>query len=762
MLKEIFFTLLGVKPLIIRGIHKDCVELSTAYSYLYGAKVISNVERVKTPPPESTKKLASVKGKGRILFLAILKDEDPDTGFYLHEVYYFTYNRELLKLLEQVCGKNVRMLSGLEVANAILKLQFAKVGLKIDRFQGVPIYGSRYFTEEDTSLALLRSIAYEREIDEEDYRVFVGTSWQGAPTNLERLFETDWKGTLWVTIDFENADLVLRTKERNKSPDRKVIMEARKKAQRGEEEYAGISACFITKDQERVQEKAIEVLFSLGFSPVEKKYAKEVYVRSTPLLFRDYDYFFVSKVEDFSEYLIYSYEKTTIPSFVEVWGRNRHGSYTAFNVFEENPAPHVLVLAPTGAGKSFGLQNIFSQILRVDVEGLLRGELKKRPREDVRLRWFDKGFSAEVFFKLMKERGMEVGLFSATLNEISYNPCEIEEREEDEYEFSAEIISSCLESLDAEPLSGEERLWFIKILKEASSNDAYKSILSKTVYSLRQIPSMQGVYEELRRKGYSEDTRIGEVKGYEFLKQALLDDVYRLVQTKKDDPALPKADKNTLERLYSKLHLLLDLPEINAPTQIPISDSRIVYLDYEFLSESKLFIPLLLAIFKRLIKEDKFKRKDHKKEKVYYVIDEAHNLFARQSFARALRVLIKEARKWGISVWLATQDYQDVPKEIYANVQTKLLISPQEESQRKEYFRGLANYLDLDYENSDLAHVYFSQPAYTFTVWYSGGVFSLSLPVDEAKKLVFDSTRFSLETPDGKKIVKSALRKSVK
>jgi len=758
MLKSLFFTLMGVKPLVIRAIHKDCVELSTAYSYLYGAKVISNVERVKTPPPESMKKLASVKGKGRVLFLAILKDLDPDTGYFLHEVYYFSYSKELLKLLEQIFGKSISMLSGLELANSLQRLQSAKIQLQIDQYKGIPIYGSKYYTEEDLSLSLLRSIAYEREIDEEEYKVFVGTAWQGFPTSIERLFETSWQGTLWLSFDLENADLILKMKERNKGTDRPTLSEARKKALRGEEDYFGINAVFITRDQERVQEKAVEVFFSLGFSPVEKRYAKDLYVRATPLLFRDYDYYFVAPIENLAEYLIYSYEKTTIPSFVEVWGRNRHGSFVAYNVFEENPAPHVLVLAPTGAGKSFGLQNIFSQILRVDVEGLLTGELKKRPREDLRLRWFDKGFSAEIFFKLMKERGIEVGLFSATLDEISYNPCEIEEREEDEYEFAVEMVSSCLESLSAEGLSGEEKLWFIKLLKEASINDAYKSILSKTIYSLRQIPSLYGVYEELLRMGYQEDTRIGEVKGYDFLKHPLLEDVYRLVQTKKEDPSLAKADRNTLERLYSKLHLLLDLPEINAPTQIPISDTRIVYLDYEFLSESKLFIPLLLAIFKRLIKEDKFKRKDHKKERAYYVIDEAHNLFARESFARALRVLIKEARKWGISVWLATQDYIDIPKEIYTNMQTKLLIAPQEESQRREYFKGLSNYLDLDYENSDLAYVYFSQPAYTFTVWYSGGVFSLSLPVDNAKKLIFDSTRFSLETPDGKKIVKSAIK----
>ena len=750
MIEGVLFSLAGVKPLVVLRRHRDSVEVPLTFRHIYGAKVVSNIERIKVPPESAVKKFLAVQGKGKVLYMVILKDMEKRTGFYTHEVYYFSFSRDLINLLPNIFGgENVRLMTGLELLNALYSCMYARSGVEIDEFRGVPIKRGQFFSEQDGEFVLEKSKRLTKEIDPDDYRVFIGVAYEGQPFDLDSVFYLPWRGVLWIGLELGSVESMLKEKEHKATYEGGVFRTALAEFRQGVGEYGGIRAVLITRERERAEDFAVPLFQALGFSAVEVKNLLSVYVKGTPLSVRDWDFTYVVPGSVLTKYMVYSYEKTTVPEEVEVWGKNRNGSYVAFNVFTENPAPHVGIFAPTGAGKSFSLQNMISQILRADIKKLYMGE-SVRLRDDVRIRYFDKGFSAELFFRLLRERGADVGLFSARLDEITFNAVEVEEDSEEEYEFAINSVNVCLKELSLDVLDGYEQAWLeraLRTLRRLGRGGSYMA--NSSVVALKKYPALEGVYERLRKKGYSDRDRLGDLKEeeFEFLFRPTLVDVLRFLNTKVSDVSLTKEEKHAVERLKTKVEALAQHDTLALPTQVNLAMHRLIYLDYEFLSSSKYFVPIMLGIMKKLIKQDKYKKGEH--EKVYYVMDEAHNLFANEYFYSALRVLVKEARKWRISLWLSTQNFEDIPQVVIRNLPTKMLISPQEESERQGYLRSFAKYLEMDIEGSDLEHVYYSQPPRTFTVWYSSGVFSLSIPVDEVKKKVFDSYARQITTEDG-------------
>ncbi len=754
MLKSILNTLFFGGRIIIKRINDYDIEINHVFSNLYGIQIVSNIERVRVVPEETIAKLHSVPGNwDRYVHIAIVKEKIGD--YYYHTVYYFSPNKNIIDILINDFGEvNAKRMTGRQIANAIVKVIHQNQTYKIDE-NGMLYENMEYFTDYDRFI-------YDKfnriidEVDTDNYSVYIGAGVLGYP-DLNKLFKSKWYGVVWINLNFNDQTNFIREKYDKATKNRIDLENMMNQSRNNSNLYSGINTVYIVKDVNVNEDLVVEIFSSLGFSFIEKKYMKDLFVVGTPILARDFDYYFQLRTEMIRPYLFYTFEKSKIPRVSEVFGKNRYGSFVSFSSFEENDNPHILVFAPSGAGKSFNMQNMLSQILRVDVKKLFT-KSQESIRDDVRIRYFDKGFSAELFFKLMKENRLPVELFSAKIDEISYNVCEIDD--ETDYELSLQIINTALMELGySEPIVEYEADKFLEALREIK-RDPNKRALPKEkigVLSEGRFKQLHNVYKELLSIGYDDDDYIENIKEsrYDFLKQPLIHDVIRLLDNRKMDQSYTERERKSMENLISKLKVIANQQPLSIPTQIPIKGSKITYLEYEFLSESKLFVPIMLAIFKRLIKEDKFNKPEN--EKAYYIVDEAHNLFRNPYFDKALRILVREARKYRMSTVFLTQEFQEIPREVITNTHTHMFISPQEAELRKTYISGLYQHLGMQFDkDGDLFFVYSQIPARTFCIRYSSGVFSLLLDVDDYKLKLFDSYRKELELPDGTVIKKSS------
>ncbi len=754
MIKQLLHKMFFSGRIIVKRINDDNVEVNHIFENVYGIKIISNVERVKSVPVETISKLHLVPGKwDRYVHIAVLKERIGE--YYFHTVYYFTPNKNMQEVLINDFGnQNAKKMTGLEIANAIVKLIHQNKSFQIDE-NGRLSENTDYFTSYDKFIFDKFNKVID-EVDVEKYRVFIGTGFVGYP-DLNKVFKAKWEGVLWINLNFNDQTSFLKEKFEKATKNRKELEKMVENSRNKPDLYTGINTIFITKDGEIKEDAVVEIFSGLGFSFLEKKYLKDLFITGTPLIVRDFDYYFQVRPEVVRPYVFYTFEKSTIPKVSEVYGKNRYGSFVSFSSFEENNNPHVLVFAPSGSGKSFGIQNMISQILRVDTKKLFYKQ-QESLRQDVRIRYFDKGFSAELFFKAMRENKLPVELFAAKIDQISYNVCEIEDGSD--YELSLQIINTALLELGySEPIVEYQADKYIEALKEVKNNPDKVALPKEKigVLSEERFKQLNNVYRELIELGYSDDDYIEDIKEkrFDFLKQPLVHDVIRVLENRKADQTYTEKERRAMEDLVAKLRVIANQQPLSIPTQIPIRGSRITYFEYEFLAESRLFVPVMLAIFKRLIKEDKFNKPEH--EKAYYIVDEAHNMFRNPYFDKALRILVREARRFRIATVFLTQEFQEIPREVITNTNTHMFISPQEAETMRMYISGFYQHLGEKFDKeSDLYFVYSQIPPRTFCIKYSTGVFSLLLDVDEYKLKLFDSYRKVLELPDGTVLRKSS------
>ncbi|MEM0061342.1 MAG: hypothetical protein QW726_05375, partial [Fervidicoccaceae archaeon] len=653
---------------------------------------------------------------------------------------------------------NVRVLNGYEIANILYSITSLTHSVSFDKNTGDIKEIANYFTKLDTgTISRDKYAKMIKEIDPDQYKVYVATGFIHNELYFDRIIGANWDGTLIITLNFNDMQNTIKKKKGQSMTRLKHIKEMENNLKSGEKVYVGINIHLISKDIE--EDTASSVFYSLGFTPIEKRYEKDIYILSA-LYVRDTDYTFIVEPDQVYKFLIYYYEKTSFPEVADIVGKNRLGSFISYSFFEENNNPHCFIFAPSGAGKSFSMQNMLCNILRISPEQLLTTPVRSDIRSKIRVRYFDKGFSAELLFKLMKERGYPASAFQSNVDSITVNPCDIMNEDSTELDYSVSVVNMCLQATEMLPLTGYEVSFYKKALKEVYKNDEYKSFLEKDIFTLRNIPAFRELYDELLEQNYSPSTKIGEIKDdrYSFLRVPLLQDVIRIMGYYAEDIAYSKQERQEIASGITKLRILADYENLKYPTKINLSKEHIVYIDYEFLSTSRFFTAILITILKRLTYADKFYKASD--EYAYYIIDEAHNLLRNEYFNLALNILIREARKYRISMIFLTQNFEDIPPQVIFNADTIMFLSPQEDEKRRAYLTSYYNHIakttTLDKER-DLDYIYFNSPPYTFTVQYAKGVFSLKLDVDKYKLKLFDSYARNITTDDGIVINKSLM-----
>ncbi len=772
MLTQIIFSLLGLRPFVAYKALADKAEVNSGFRYLYGGKLISHTEKIKTFLEETPYRILNIHDKGKFLNIAISRYKEPTTGFYKTDVYYFGFNRDMMLTLKNSLDDKLEIMSGADIVNALINLTRLENMVQFDEQRRVMVDKAKYLKLAKEDLVPVNAfIKMMSDINLNDYKVYAGIKFEGGAIDYERLLSSQFTGVLWITLDFETAMMNIKNKIVRSNEAGPIFKQLEREEKEGIYKKVVLSSVFITKDPSP-EEYIVNMFGSIGFTPLKIHNYKDMYIRSTPLIYRDIDFSYLVDPRTAGQFMLISYEKNTTPEKVDIYGRNRRGSYVAYNIFEENPAPHAVVFAKTGSGKSFGLQNLITQMIGLDVKTLWEGTGPVKVNSNVRVRYIDKGFSAEGLFLLMKERGLDSSVFSSELDKFSFNICEVED--ELDLEFSLHVANACLVAIGNDELQGFERRFYLQALRYYMNKKEETYHANVPLAVIKNYKSLLPIYEEIRQLGISDKTYIKDIVAkypkYSFLMQPVIGDLIKYLTNESGKLSYTSEEREAISKALTLLHSLAEFREISEPAQVDIKNSNLLYIDVEILSKSMFFVPLTLGILRRIIKADYYFKPPG--VRAYYIIDEAHNFFVgsrsktlseeskgkKSHFEEALTVLIKEARKYGVSVWLSTQDFQDIPVTVISNSHTKMLIAPVDDADKKTFLTNLEEHLNSSIREDDIGYVYNLQPARTFSVWYSKGAFSLILPVDDAKLQLFDSRLMELTTPDGKVIKKTPAR----
>jgi len=740
-------------------IDTDKVEITTPFRWLYGAKLVGTKDVIAPIDLNVAKFFVELgySSKGEALLFMVLERRKVK-DFFRTDLYYFSYNKQFIDKLAE--HSQIVKMKGSEIAWKLLRL-FANnselIGLRLDEFKKLRenerslLDGSSI--ENPEIMKTWSRVLYEYGNPEPE--VYISAKYTAEPTNFEALLTKDWTGYFVFIFDFNDQSHLFKVRMSSLYKD-KVEWKRLYDEYKRDKEYTNMSILFFPETH---PEDVLSLFSSLSFLPIRVNRNPKDLALGQWLRKRDVDFQFLLKTDDVRNYILVSLTKNKIPTKVLLYGKNRFMDYVSYNPFEENINPHVVVVAPSGAGKSFFAQNYVSTYLNLNVEKLIKREVDETAEKEYRVRYFDKGFSAELFFKLLKLRGFDVEFFNPNLEEFVYNVCEFED--ELDLELNVMLVNSILSILNLGALTGDEHIFFINTLKEVKESEEMYYYANQKIKVLEQIIEKgelraKALYKEIKewaeKQGIDRDrlermTLLELSEHFPQVRHPTIHDVIRKLRTKKGE---------SVESLIHKLETIMNIPLFSFYTQVKIEGSRIFYMDVENLETSRFFVPLMIVIIKRLFKYDKYK----KDEKTYskFIFDEAHLYFRVKEFADVLNTLIREARRFRIQIELLTQSIDDIPPKLLQTVGTKMFLLPADENERKAILSRLKEHLGVsDEEIKEVVEVVWKKLGkYQLGVWSNEGVFTISMPVDDYKKQLFDSYRKSLELPTGEVIKKSS------
>jgi len=723
--------------LLLKHVLEDRVEINSPNRFIYGFQLKSNVEKylplsLKTAMLILQRGLASNDVREQVLSFAFYRKKLRNADAYKNELYLFTFSENFAKFIEMHLSTYKR-LSGIELANAIYRLHTLDDDVILDG--KVLRRTAEIFTENFLKFPpvenLYKKLA-QNAFSKRDLVAYVGASINDVDaTDYTNLLITDWEGVLWITMQFADFTRFLEGKKLTASgPDEKRAWEEILRAYKTKLYLVGIETVLVGEEKKLSVDLALSLMNAIGFVPKKKEAEKEKLLFETPLKWFDVDYEFVEDVRAARKLIPITLEKYTYAKDPLFAGINVYKTYTNFSPFEDCSAPHSMAIAPTGSGKSVFLCLQTKNALNVDTEKLVKLTAPPRISEDVRIRYFDKGYTSEVFFKLLEYRGVDVFRFSTNLKEIRINPCEIQDEDTD-FDFSVHHVSTILRSMGLPPLEGGEIIVYKTALWEVYKNDKYKYVLNLQIKDLKE--KAPKIYERLKREGVDDHVIVKELvkenpQRYWYLRQPILSDVFRFLKNEAEYSSLFE-NKEDVRRTVEKIARIKNLPEFNFLSEIDVRNAKVVYVDLDPLEASQFFVPIVLGILKKLIYFDKYQKPTN--EKAYYFFDEAHTLLKFEEFAQALETAVREVRKFKMSMNFATQNWKEIPPQVIANVCIRYFLTPKEntESKKKELINEYVRHLGLQREDvKDLEDVYLKLGNYFIAVVSDRGLFSLKIP----------------------------------
>jgi hypothetical protein len=694
-------------PLFVSYINKNSVILGDS-NELFGFKLTARKEFGETLNPEILENLRkycytnSKAGKKYNQFLYIVyyrsvvrrNVENPLDDF---DVYIFTEEPSIARFVAS--NFPVKLLSGVELANTLLRVQTlsedftylrgSKIVREVEIFRELNPKGREKFEAllYSNTARMYRKVLTEKLTTEKiDYYVAVQPS-ETEIVQLDELFSLNWEGALWIVLNLNDLTVLLKDRLSyiKEEEDRVFFNKRIKEYEKGNFPILGLWIYLATKQKDI----PVDTIFAkLSVQPLAISYNIGDYIYKTPLRKRDIDYMLLKNTEYAAKLIPTNFRKFYKHREPKFYGRDKFGLYVCLDMFDKiYPNPHIGILGPTGSGKSATILDITKMALDIDLEKLYkRTYTPAEAKPKMYIRYFDKGFSGELFFRALKVNHFPVAFGALKESEMLFNPFDLKIRNTEDivsaYNFFISLINTVLEIKIKDTLKGLEETILEKIFYAFVREPEKYSITAKTLKAKlipQSYPNLLPIYRKIVEKVGEENIgektlfEIGKEYGMENLTKPTVLDALRIISQQGANPELGEEHKKIFRELELKLKTLKETPfgwfsfmEINAP--------EILYLDIDTLVNSPYFTPYTMAILRLLVDRDKYEKP--RGMKALYIFDEVHTLFEIKSFRRYLQKLTLELRKFKIAIIFASQNPSHFPKDVLNNLNFHLLLSP--------------------------------------------------------------------------------------
>ena len=737
-----FFNLLrefdSNKGFMIDDVGTDYIDINTPLSRLYGLELVSGDNTVNYFN-EVSKLSRDYRNETTSFFHYVILKRN---GIYQKQ-YIFSHSK---MIVENIAAQYEQpLMSGYEMVNAIFDLYLQNT-YSIKDCKLYPAMGINVDDEKDnlesgyeTFLKLTRQNAFN---GFKDFQILQGyKALDIEKSNINELFKLNFDGVIWVYCDLN--------KERIEDKISSLITSA--KWTGNKDFFVDLKKAYDSRKQDLVLMNTVAIckkisdgnIGTLGntlkASFIKKEMQRKETIRKTPLKFRDSEFDYLVPIEHLENFITPVHKR--IPKKPDFWGYDHNKAFTAFSIALENDAPHVVLIARTGSGKTVAKQKMIGHMIGFDYKTGYASKLGK----GIKIRNYDVGYSDEVYVNLLKaNKNNNIGVVESELDTFRYNLLNIEKDElgeivEADLQFASDLVSIILESKNSVPLTLGE---------EAEFKTAVRDIFKKP-HDYIQNFRIQGLekthletYKKLIDLGYQDENYTIDIKELEFdyLKRPLLSDVIMYVQNQSSNTQLKVQSREDLKSLTSKLRNIHDLLIFSSYDNVNIKMVDFLSMDLNNFKESSLFTPILMSIFQKTYFSDrKFalecKRKGISMPKLIYAMEEAKNLFRVKSFEPMFEKVVLEARKYNVHIVFVVQNASHIPKEILKNIDTKIFLLRQDKKNEiinevKEYFDPPQKVIDAlgDTKRRELC------------IWYSGGVFNLTFEIEDDELKVYNTS----------------------
>ena len=421
---------------------------------------------------------------------------------------------------------------------------------------------------------------------------------------------------------------------------------------------------------------------SLKVNFLKKDIFKKNTLQKTPLKFRDSEYDFLVPESFMANYISCVHKARTRKA--DFWGFDKNGGFTNYSFAADNDNPHAIIVANTGAGKSYTLQKIITSMIDVNYQTHKAENLGK---DKVVVRYYDIGFSNAKLIDFLKEN-KENSLIhvESDFANFSYNLVNLDESSNEAFEgdlmFSADLVSLILSSqAGAEPLTLNEFSTYKEILR-----DIYTGKVERQRYRILNIKNSK-LRNRLLAAGYAAtEELINLPEEYNFLKKPLLEEVIKRAELQAQNQQIQSDDRAVFDSLRRKLD---SIKKLNYFSDFDTEDATIadfLSMDLNNYKENSLFVPIFVSVFQKTYMKDRayaIKRKAEGKSvsKKLYILEESPNFFRVPYFCIMIEKLALEARKYGVHLILIAQLAEQLPNNILKVADTRILMtSPDKKS----------------------------------------------------------------------------------
>lgn len=668
--------------------------------------------------------------------------------------YIFTFSKTIAERFEVSMG--ARKLHAFEIINALYDLflnnEYSIKNKNLERMMDLS-KEIRYENLSGTFNTLIKEAVFGNMSDFDLYQSYEFANTE-KPVDLYELFNLKFTGAVFTYINLSKHSVLPAINRRIWQStfvgQQKHFKEVRELYDNGEMKLAVVNSVLLLKKGSGAT-AAGDIGNRLKITYFPKNLFRKDIIRYTPLLKRDIKFDRIVDWRFFKDYITMVHKANTdVPDFhgIDLMGGFVNYGLKHPTAYTINTRPHTLIFGPTGSGKTSTVGKIMSSMLDVDYSsGLAKNAHAKHFRP------FDIKRSMRPLTDLLASNPKNnIKFLSADLNHFSYNLINIGEIvvrgqsriDLTELAFSADLLSVIIEtqSKGAGGMTAEEDGLF---------KDLVRKLYEKKIYTGKAISELKDAdpvaYRKMLSLGYKDYQQTTDTTEYEFeyLRKPILSDLLNQVSGYLDDRNLSPIKRQTGELLQAKLDSVSKLGYFSDYDRIDLKSGGYLYFDMDAIKDIPEYVPIFLAIFNRVYSADK-KRQDALKiagearPEIYYIFEEAKNLFIVEAFETILAKLSNEARSYDIVLIFVIQRLEDVPGYIFDQIESKLILFPADEEKEKiiDQIKALAK------PSKEIVDLFNKTPQFGMTVWYEHGGFVMKFKLDDTELKLFNS--------EGKKI----------